>query len=218
MNFLLANRLSLGALLSMFVASALLWNGLPEQVPAHFNFQGDVDDYRSREVMAILMPVVFVSLLLAVNILMRISPKKFSMPNSKHAMDIIVFGIGVMMLFMHIGMLINNGDFDRFVEILGYGIAAFLIITGNVFGKTERNFFIGLRTPWTIASHANWKATHRFAGRLMVGSGGLMLLINLFYSNIFLILALCVAPLIAPVFFSVLYYLRNEKDKTEPGD
>ena len=52
----------------------------------------------------------------------------------------------------------------------------------------------------------------------MVGAGGLLLLINLFYSSIFLVLALCIIPLIAPVLFSVLYYLRNEKDQSDSDE
>jgi len=217
MNFLLANRLSLATLLAMLVTSAALWSGLPEQVPAHFNLRGEADDYRSRELVALLVPMIFAALLVVVNYLVRISPQKFTVPGSKHAMDIVVFGVGILMLFVHIGLLVNSGDFNRLVAILGYGFAAFLIITGNVFGEIERNFFLGVRTPWTLASDANWKATHRFAGRLMVGAGCLLLPINLIWVNIYVILGLGLAPLIAPIAYSALYYWRNEKGQSGTG-
>jgi len=215
MSFIRANLFSFIALGVMIAASLILWGSLPDQVPSHFNARGEVDDCSPKELVASLLPFVFVVLIAVVNVLVRISPRKFSMPNSKHAMDIILAGIGAMMVFLHLGLLLHGGEFDVFVRFFSWGMALFLLITGNVFGKTERNFFMGLRTPWTLASHANWKATHRFMGRLMVASGLALLLINTFYSNIWITVVLCVGPVLAPVVFSVLYYFRNERGAPE---
>lgn len=56
------------------------------------------------------------------------------------------------------------------------GVLALLVLIGNPMGKVRRNFFIGIRTPWTLASESVWYATHRLAARLMVASGLLGLL------------------------------------------
>lgn len=212
MSFIRANLLSFCALGAMIVISLVLWSQLPEQVPSRFNFQGEVDDYSPRALIATLQPLIFAVLIVMVNLLIRISPKKFSMPNSKRAMDTIVFGVGAMMLFLHLGLLLHGGEFDVFVRFFSWGMALFLLITGNVFGKTERNFFVGLRIPWTLASHANWKATHRFMGQLMVASGLLLLVINTFYSNLWMTVGFCIGPMLTPVAYSLLYYFRNERN------
>lgn len=210
MRFLKANLLSLIALLVMIAASAILWNSMPETVATRFDWQGNVIGTGNKALAVILVPLVYIAVIAGVNILVRISPSKFSMPNSKRAMDIIVFGLGVMMTFLHLGLLLNGGDNAVFQRYFAMAMASFLIITGNVFGKTERNFFMGIRLPWTIASAANWKVTHRLAGTLMVISGIALALISLVYSHGLLTVTLCLAPILIPAIYSPIYYWRYE--------
>lgn len=210
MKFLKANTLSLIALLLMILSSLMLWGSLPEEIPVQFDFDGTLVDTGNKTVVAVLLPVIFLATIAAINVLIRISPRKFSMPNSKRAMDIIVFGLGVMLLFLHLGLLLNEGNYSIFQRYFALGMAAFLIITGNVAGKTERNFIIGIRLPWTIASSANWRATHRLAGTLMVVSGFILALISIVYSSALLTLLLCLVPILVPIAYSPLYYWRVE--------
>jgi uncharacterized membrane protein len=211
MNFIKRNLLSILALAAMALFSLFIYDSLPEQVPTDFNLQGEVTDTSPRLLVALLMPLVYALVIVLINALIWISPQNFSMPNSKRAMDIIIFGTGVLLLFIHVSMLIGNGDMDLFVRLLSYGMAAFLIITGNVFGKTERNFFLGIRIPWTLASAANWKATHRVAGKLMVLFGFVLIVSNTIVPNLLLMILLAVAPVVIPVFYSLYYYLKYEK-------
>lgn len=210
MNFLKANLLSFIALIVMVVSSVLLYGSLPEQIATEFNARGEVTEYSSKLGAVLIAPLIYVVVMIVVNLLVRLSPSKFSMPNSKRAMDIIVFGVGVMTCFIHLGLLLNDGNHEVFQRLFGLGMASFLVITGNVFGKTERNFFIGLRLPWTIASVTNWKATHRLAGRMMVVSGMLLGVTSLVYAHLFITLFFCLAPIVIPAFYSPVYYWRFE--------
>jgi uncharacterized membrane protein len=45
---------------------------------------------------------------------------------------------------------------------------------GNVLGKLRSNFFVGIRTPWTLSSEHVWDQTHRWAGRLFVGAAAVL--------------------------------------------
>jgi uncharacterized membrane protein len=92
-------------------------------------------------------------------------------------------------------------------------MAFFLLIAGNVFGKTERNFFLGIRTPWSIVSAANWRITHRLAGRMMVSGGLVLLLSTTFYSNLAITVVLCVSTLLIPAIYSFIFYLNTEKEQ-----
>ena len=96
-------------------------------------------------------------------------------------------------------------------------MAVFSVVVGNVFGKTERNFIIGLRLPWTIDSEANWKATHRFAGRLMVGMGALLFISNSIVANMWVTIAMTVAPVLLAVPYSYAYY-ANHEEKTQAAE
>jgi uncharacterized membrane protein len=211
MTFIQRNLPSLFTLVAMVVFSMVMFDSLPAQVPANFNLQGDVTGTQPRWLVVSLAPMIYLGVLLLVNVLVSISPEKFSMPNSKRAMDLILFGTGVMVFFIHVALVEADGDLQRFVFFFSYGMAAFLIITGNLFGKTERNFFMGIRLPWTLASSANWKITHRLAGRLMVVSGLALAIINLFYVNLWLMVALCLGPLLLPVLYSPYFYFVHEK-------
>lgn len=62
---------------------------------------------------------------------------------------------------------------------------------------------------------SNWKATHRFAGWLMVSCGLLLLAINLLYSNIWLLIAAIVVPVVLPIIYSIAYFFRYERDGLE---
>ena len=216
MNFIQRNLPSLLALVAMIVFSVVVFDSLPDQVPSRYNMNGEVIDTQPRWLMVSLSPLIFLTVLLLVNGLIVISPEKFSMPNSKRAMDIILFGIGVMVFFIHVAVIEAAGDIDRFTFFFSYGMAAFLIITGNVFGKTERNFFIGIiRLPWTLASQENWRATHRLAGKLMVIFGLLLLLTNSVFTNLWLTIILCIIPLLLPALYSPYYYFKYEKGQQD---
>jgi len=216
MKFIQRNLLSLFALASMIIFSVVVFDSLPDQVPSSYNMAGEVTDTQPRWLMVSLSPLIFLGVLLLVNGLIFISPDKFSMPNSKRAMDIILFGTGVMVFFIHVAVIDAAGDIDRFTFFFTYGMAAFFIITGNVFGKTERNFFLGIRLPWTLASQENWRATHRLAGKLMVLFGVLLLLVNSFFVNLWLTILLCTAPLLLPFLYSPYYYFKYERGHQDP--
>ena len=211
MNTLKRNLMSIIALVAMAGFSLFIYDSLPAEIPTDYNLQGEVTDTEPRLVAALLMPLVFAVTIVIVNVLIWISPQKFSMPSSKRAMDIIIFGVGVLLFFISISMLVGNWDYRLFIRLFSYGMAAFLIITGNVFGKTERNFFIGIRIPWTLASANNWKATHRMAGRLMVLFGFVLLASNTLVPSLELMLVFALAPVILPVFYSLYFYLRFER-------
>jgi len=207
MNFLRANFLSLLPLLLMVVASLLLYPDLPDALPGSFDFDGEVQRTSPKLLMVVLMPAGFVGLVLAINLLIRISPHKYSLPNSKRPMDIILFGMGTLMGFIHFALLLNDGDVQLFVFYFSYGMAAFLIIVGNVIEKIERNFFVGLRLPWTLASTVNWRASHRFAAKLMVAGGVILLISNTLYSNLIVTIVIAISTVLIPVLYSLVYFL-----------
>lgn len=200
---------SLFVLVAMVIMSLLAYDSLPEEIPSQFGLDGRVTDTQPRDVAVVLVPLVYLGVFALVHVMIRISPQKFSMPNSKGAMDIILFGVGVLVMSIHAGMMFGGDNIST--SFTAYGLAAFYVITGNVFGKTERNFFIGVRLPWTIASTANWKATHRFAGKLMVALGLALALINTFYSSMWLIIVCVLVPVLMPLLYSPYYYFRYER-------
>lgn len=210
MKFLKENLFSLIIFGGLAVIGIYFYPQLPESIATKFDFNGNPTQYSSREFVTIFMPAIYLFLIFFIGIMVKASPEKFSMPNSKKAKDIILAGCGLLFLGIHLGMVIDPGGKESFVRYFSFGIALFLIVVGNVFGKTERNFFMGIRVPWTIASEANWRATHRFCGKMMVSFGLVLLVLSFFHSSMPVSIAAILVPTLSPVIYSYLYYKKNE--------
>lgn len=211
MKFLIVNALSFACLAAMLLAGILLYADLPETLPVQYGIDGTAQNYLPKTAAVLLMPLIYAAAIALTKLLIHYSPDKFSMPNSRRAMDIILFGVGLLLLASHVGIIRGAGDSQLFMQYFSVGLAFFLLVTGNVIGKTERNFFIGIRLPWTIASMGNWRATHRFAGRLMVASGLLLLVASYYQASISITLILGFNWAVLAVAYSFLFYLRNER-------
>lgn len=211
MSTIRRNLPSLCLLAAMILLGWILGDSLPDRLPSRYGLDGSVVGTMSRGRFLVLLPGVFGFVMILVNVMIRISPQKFSMPHSKRAMDVILFGVGVLLFCIYLGSMLDALGLARNGLLAVYGVAAVFIITGNVFGKTERNFFMGLRLPWTLNSSANWKATHRLAGKLMVVSGILLALINTLVPVGAYLLLFVLAPLLLPMLYSPYYYFRYEK-------
>lgn len=110
-------------------------------------------------------------------------------------------------------MMVSLGDADIFHQYFAVGMACFLIISGNVIGKTERNFIFGIRIPWTIAPMENWRATHRLAGRLMVISGLLLLILSFYRPSLLMDLTLGLSWLPMAALHLFVIYIKDERNR-----
>lgn len=163
-------------LFTPFIISAFLWNDLPEEVPTHFNFKGEADDWGPGWVIAFLLPGIGLGVYCLLLLLPVIDPKKriSSIQKPIAAIRIVssVFFIGIYALVMA-EALGNNVNLDVFIRV---GVGALILVIGNYMNSIKPNYFIGLRTPWTLEHPEVWKKTHRFGSRIWV-IGGLFLMI-----------------------------------------
>ena len=164
-------------ILAMTAVTAWYYPALPEIMPTHWNYAGKVDGYGARWQLWIVGPVAMSAFLLLAIALPWLSPRQFEVQNSgatySYLMVIPVALFAAIELFMLCSALGVKLDVVRVIPALVFVV---LILMGNPMGKVRRNFFIGIRTPWTLASEQVWYATHRLVGKLMVGSGVLGLI------------------------------------------
>ena len=215
MNSIRMRILALLPLLGMLVTSAVLYPTLPDQIPS---ISSNPDDTQSKLIMAVLMPGIYTLILICINFMVNHSPKQFSMPNSRRAASTLIFGTGILLCFCHYASINHQGQYDFFVNYFSWGLAIFLVIAGNVSGKTERNFMIGIRLPWTMSSEANWRATHRFAGKLMVAAGLILGITNIWINSLGLAIVALVLPMFLVAIYSFRYYLRYEAGEHKDTD
>lgn len=159
---------------------ASFYPSLPDQVPTHWNFQGEVDGYSHKSVTALIMPLLPLAIYILMTFTPRIDPKrqnysKFgpSYERIRNLIVIIMVGITLLPLLSALGYAI---EVDLLIRIF---IPVLFIALGNYMGKIKHNYFIGIKVPWTLASEEVWNKTHRLGGKLMV-IGGIFALTGVF--------------------------------------
>ena len=90
-------------------------------------------------------------------------------------------------------------------------VSLLIALLGNVMGKVRRNFWVGVRTPWTLANERVWNATHRFAAKAMVLTGVAGLIVVLANASFWLFLGILLLGCLSPVLYSLVYYKRLER-------
>lgn len=154
------------------LAAALLYAQLPERLPVHWNIHMQADGYLDKPWSVWVFPTITAALALMAEVLPALSPKGYELrhgsPSFEHIMLAITAFSACMTAIVFAGGLGWAIAEDRLV---GLNIGLLIAVLGNVLSKVQRNFFIGIRTPWTLASEEVWLRTHRVGGRLLLLAG-----------------------------------------------
>lgn len=148
---------------------------LPPVVPIHWNAAGQIDGYVSKWVNTILFPAVSLGLYLLLRVISTLGPRLGGRASVAANAQIRTTLLVAILLFMLIVQLcvtaISLGVAVDMAFTLNLALALLFIVIGNFLGKTRRNFWLGIRTPWTLTSDVSWERTHRVGGWLFVASG-----------------------------------------------
>src|SRR5688500_19757477 len=154
------------------LATIALYSRLPEQVPTHWNMAGEVDDWSSRLWGAWTIPLVMAAMLLVFRAFPLIDPRRENYPKFAGAYEGILIIVLLFMLALHVSLLATMlGRPVAVMRLLPVGIGLLLVGIGALLPKAHANWFIGIRTPWTLSNDRVWERTHRFGGAAMSGTG-----------------------------------------------
>lgn len=153
-----------------FVYLAYIWGDLPEQVPIHFSGNGEPDKFRSRKSLIFITGFMTLFMYALLTLLPQLDPKnKLAQMGNKYQQ--LKF---LLMLFMSIlGLtIIHSALTGRINPKITFTIIGVLFtVLGNFFQAIRHNYFVGIRTPWTLESEFVWKQTHKAAGPLWMLGG-----------------------------------------------
>lgn len=208
--------LALVLVVAAFLVSVVFYGRLPERIPTHWNIHGQVDAYSSKPVGAFLMPAIMTGLFLLFLALPAISPRGFRFESFRSVWGILQSAILGLLLLVHCLMLYaamgKPVDVARGAEA---GVGLLIAVLGNFLGKVSRNFFVGIRTPWTLASEEVWLRTHRLGGRLFMLAGLAMFALALAGAGPIATTVPLFAAALASVAASYFIYRRVEGFKEE---
>lgn len=200
-------------LLSILPAALLayVWISLPDQVPMHWDLNGNVDRYGNKSEMLLfaLIPIFVYFLLLIIPV---IDPKKrLNSMGSKFYSLRLITTVFISVLFLFIIYSVKEQSLSNPNYIFAI-IGAFFMILGNYFTTIKPNYFMGIRTPWTLESEIIWKSTHRMAAKLWI-LGGLIIVITSFIlpNNVAqtVFLGITILLVVIPILFSYQQYRKG---------
>ncbi|MEI6498387.1 MAG: DUF1648 domain-containing protein [bacterium] len=150
-----------------FAIGAYFYPQMPSQIVSHWNESGVADGYMQKFWGIFLVPFILVFLYLLFQILPSIDPKKQNLKDFRGSFDnfiniffVFMFGVYLFTISWNLGY---KYDIMRFFSI---GFAFFIYSLGVLVERAKMNWFIGIRTPWTLSSEKVWNDTHRVGGRV----------------------------------------------------
>ena len=173
MNTRTTTVIVLALIIGAIFAGFLLWNQLPEQMASHWNLQDQVDGYISRFWGVFMMPLMTLGIFLLFMAIPTIDPLKANIAKFREPFNLFIVLFAAFMLYIHGLTLAWNLGYTgfRMSTSLLPAIGLLFILIGFILRKAKRNFFIGIRTPWTLSSDYVWEKTHQIGSSLFMASG-----------------------------------------------
>jgi uncharacterized membrane protein len=207
-----------GLVIAALAVAVSVWaySQLPPTVATHWNLRGTPDGFSSRALAVAIMPAVILLMTGLFNVLPQLDPRRENYTKFIGTYWLIANAVIVFILVAH-GMIIATGlgyavKIDRLMPI---GVGVLFIILGNYLTRVEPNWFVGIRTPWTLSSDSVWRKTHRTGGWLMV-VGGLVIAACAFLPHGAFLPLFIAAILIMAVIPIVQSYILWKREQERP--
>jgi len=166
--------------ISFILAGYAYYNIDSDNVASHWNASGSVDGHMSKFFGLFLLPLTLLGLFLLYWVIPKIDPLKKNIAKFRKYYDGLIFLICLLLFYMF-GLLIvyNLGYTFNMTNLVLPGLGLFFFVMGHFMKKIKRNWFMGIRTPWTISSDEVWEKTHVLGGKIFKIIG-VMILLGLF--------------------------------------
>jgi uncharacterized membrane protein len=204
--------------LAAWLLAAWLYPSLPQRIPTHWNFAGQVDGWGDKTWATFLVPGMMVAFLVLFAFLPALSPRHFEVDRFRSTYLYIMVLLSALFFYMNGVILLATWqevrEGPKFMDIgraLIGGTFLFLALLGNVMGKVRKNFYIGIRVPWTLASDRVWNDTHRLGAWLMVIVGVVGFLLVIAGVSPVWALGLLIGSMLILVTYSFLHYKSLER-------
>jgi uncharacterized membrane protein len=200
------------------VMSILTAPALPARMATHWNAAGQPDDTMPKIAALTLLPAMTAVLLVGFTLVPRIDPLRENIATFRPLYDWFVVVFTAFMTVIHGGVIAFNlgYEFDFTLLVLA-AVAGLFYYVGVLFEHAERNWFIGIRTPWTLSSEDVWDRTHRLGSRLFKLTA-LVALVGLFFGDYAIYFLVVPALLTAGISVVYSYYLYEQLERDSEPD
>lgn len=195
------------------LAGFLLTDQLPDPMPSHWNAAGEVDGYMSKFWGVWLMPLTTLGLALLLAAVPLIDPLKANIEQFRNLYNYFIVGFVVYMLYVYaLTLAAALGAQFNMTYMLVPAVGLLFIGISFLMEKAKRNFFIGIRTPWTLSSDEVWEKTHKLGAWAFRIGGALVVIVSFMgESGIFLMLPVLLLMALTPVVYSYFAWAKLQK-------
>lgn len=200
-----------GLVLLSLIASIYFYSRMPEKIASHWNVRGEVNGYVSKLWGLFLMPFILAGLAGLFAAVPRIDPLKANIEKFRKHYDGFIILFFIFMLSIHFQLILwNLGIKISPNATLPVGLGILFFYTGILCENAKRNWFIGIRTPWTLSSDAVWNKTHKVGGKLFKIAGAVALAGVFFrsYASFFILVPVILIS-VYTIFYSYITYNRH---------
>jgi uncharacterized membrane protein len=189
------------------LAGVILWNQLPEQIPSHWNAAGEIDGWSSKPFAIFGLPLILLAMQWLCVAGTFADPKRNN--HSGKILHLVLWIIPVLNAVLSVLTYAAAMGKDVQMEVvMPVFIGLVLAIVGNYLPKCKQNYTIGIKIPWTLNSEENWNKTHRFAGRLWVVCG-LVIMLTGFFGGFWIFLGVVLLMVLAPFIYSYVLHRKG---------
>jgi len=197
-----------------FVVGVYLYHQMPEKMASHWNIRGEVDGYISKFWGLFLMPFISLILFFLFVLIPKIDPLKANIEKFRKYFDGFIILIILFLFYLYLLTIFwNFGNRFSMNQVLPPAFGILFFYCGILIEKAKRNWFIGIRTPWTLSNEKVWDKTHQLGGKLFKIAGVIAFLGIIFPNYAFF---LVLFPLMVLLIYAVVYsYFEYQKEKTQ---
>lgn len=205
--------LIIGLILVSFLIGAYLYPYMPEKMASHWDANGSVDGYMPKLWGLFLLPVISAILFLVYMLIPKIDPLKGNIEKFRGHFDVSILLLFVFLFYVHmLTMLWNLSYRFNIIQLLAPAFGLIIYYAGIMMENAKQNWFIGVRTPWTLSSEVVWDKTNKLAGKLFKVAGVLAAMGLIFPKYaIFLILVPVILAAVYPIIYSYQKYQQEIK-------
>ena len=193
------------------ILSFYFYAHFPERVPTHWNAHGEINGWSGRGFGAFFFPLLNLGIYLLMLFIPAVDPKKKNYDQFKNIYHIIKGALIVFMTAIYFAASLSALGYPLKINlIVPIGVGLLFIIIGYYLGRIKQNWFIGIRTPWTLSSEIVWQKTHKFGAKIFVLAGILFFLVAIFPDWFLAFMLLLIAMILSIIVYSYLIYLKEK--------
>lgn len=189
------------------VVGLLLWNRLPDTIATHFDSGNVANGWSSKTFTVLGLPFILLAIHLVTVIVSLNDPKRKNIGGKMLTLVFWIIPVISWVMFVSIYAYALELSIDIGV-VSGILISVIFLIMGNYMSKNRQNYTVGIKLPWTLNSAENWNRTNRFAGRLWIVAG-VVLLMSVFFNQTAVLIGVLIVIGVVPVIYSFILYKKG---------